>query len=104
MNMTIHATDLGPLFFYEDKFIALTNDDEMIQMCYENATYFLDIQNHIKEELENTFQLYLEAFMADINPPASKLYAYISAMQQFWIFKHIKFAQFITTLEQAEEQ
>jgi len=25
-------------------------------------------------------------------------------MQQFWIFKHIKFAQFIATLEQAEDQ
>jgi hypothetical protein len=76
----------------------------MIEMCYEDGSRFAEIQSHIKDELENVFELYLDAFMADINPPSGRLYAYISAMQQFWIFKHIKFAQFIATLEQAEDQ
>lgn len=104
MSFEIHPTDNGPVIVYNNIFVTINNDDTMIELCYEDGTRFDLIQDHIKDELQNTFDLYIEGFMSGINPPSAKLYAYISAFQQFWIFKNIKFAQFISAMEEAEER
>lgn len=103
MSIEIRATDIGPVIVHNDTFIVLANDDAMIEFCYEDANRLQLIQNHIKEELENSMDLYIEGFMMGINPPAGKLYAYMSAMQQFWILKNIKFAKYVAAVLEAQQ-
>jgi hypothetical protein len=104
MSFEIRATDIGPIIVHNDEFIALTSEDALIEFCYEDGTRLDAIQDHIKEELENALDLYIEGFMMGINPPAGKLYAYIAAFQQYWMFKHIRFSQYLTAVREAEEE
>ena len=94
---------MGPVFFHNDNLVVLASEDLMIEMCHEDGTRFNAIQDHIKEELRNALDLYIEGFMMGINPPAGRLYAYIAAFQQFWMFKHIRFAQYLNALQEASE-
>jgi hypothetical protein len=104
MSFEIQATDLGPIFVHNGKFVALTSEDSMIELCYEDGTRFDLIQDHLKEELKNEMDLYIEGFLMGINPPAGKLYAYIAAFQQFWMFKHIRFANYLSAVTEAEQE
>lgn len=104
MSFEIHATDIGPVIVYNGNFLAITNDDAMIELAYEDGNRLKIIQDHIIEEAIESFNTYIEGFKAEINPPAGKLYAYISALQQFWIFEKIRLAQYLAALEQAEEE
>jgi hypothetical protein len=104
MSFEIHATDNGPVMVNNGNFVVLSSDDAMIDLVYEDGSRFNLIQNHIKEELKNAFDLYLEGFSAGLNPPAGRLYAYISALQQYWMFRNIKFANFLSALEEAEDE
>jgi hypothetical protein len=104
MSFEIRATDIGPIILHNDNLVPLTSEDAMIELCYEDGTRFNLIQDHIKEELQSACDTYIEGFMMGINPPAGRLYAYIAAFQQFWMFKHIRFAQYLSALHEAEEE
>jgi len=103
-SFEIRATDIGPIIIYEGNFVTLASDDALIELCHEDGSRFDDIQNHIKDELRRSFDDYCDGFDANINPPAAKLYAYISSYQQFWIFKNIKFAQYMQAFNEAEDE
>lgn len=104
MSFEIHATDNGPVILYDGNFVVLTNDDAMLHMCHEDPSRFGLIHNHIQENLKDACDLYLEGFTLNLNPPAGKLYAYIAALQQYWMFRNIKFAQFLDALRTASEE
>lgn len=104
MSFEIHATDIGPVIVNNGNFLSITNDDAMIELVYEDGDRFNVIRDHIVEELNETFSLYIEGFKSGLNPPAGKLYSYISALQQFWIFEKIRFAQYLNALSQAEDE
>jgi hypothetical protein len=104
MLFEIHATDNGPVIIHNSEFVVLTSEDSLIQLIQEDVNRFDLIEDHIKQEIKNTFDLYLEGFAAGINPPAGRLYAYIAAYQQFWMFKYIKFPNFLMALENSENE
>jgi len=104
MSFEIRATDIGPVIIHNGEFVALTSEDAMIEVCHEDGARFNIIRDHIVDELKATFDLYIEGFMAGLNPPAGKLYAYIAALQQFWMFKNIRFAHYLVALEESEEE
>lgn len=104
MSFEVRATDIGPIIVYNDEFIALTSEDAMITVCYEDAERFNVIRDHIIDELRDAFDLYMEGFTVGLNPPAGKLYAYVAALQQYWIFKNIKYAQYLAAFAEAEEE
>jgi len=103
MSFEIKATDIGPIIIYNGNFVALASEDVMIELCHEDPTRFNVIQDHIKDELQDAFNLYMEGIDSGINPPAAKMYAYIAAFHQFWMFKYIRFAQYLMALEEAEQ-
>lgn len=103
MSFEIKATDIGPILIHNGNFITLASDDAMIELCHEDPTRFDVIQDHIRAELQDSFNMYLEATDSGINPPAGKMYAYIAAFHQFWMFRYIRFAQYLSALEEAEQ-
>lgn len=102
MSFEIHATDIGPVIVYHGEFIALTSEDAMIEVCHEDGSRFNIIKDHITSELRSAFDLYLEGFEYNLNPPSGKVYAYMAAYHQFWMFKNIRFAQYLDALEEQE--
>ena len=104
MSFEIRATDIGPIIVHNGEFIALTSEDAMIEVCHEDGARFNLIRDHITEELKNAFDLYLEGFSLGLNPPSGKVYAYMAAYHQFWMFKNIRFAHFLNALEEQEEE
>lgn len=104
MSFEIRATDIGPIIVNNGEFIALTSEDAMIEVCHEDGSRFNLIRDHIAAELKNAFDLYLEGFSSGLNPPSGKVYAYMAAYHQFWMFKNIKFAQYLDAIEEQEEE
>jgi hypothetical protein len=104
MSFEIKATDMGPVLIHNGNFFALASDDAMIELCYDDPTCFATIFEHLTQEVRNAFDEYLEGFGMGINPPNAKLYSYISALQQFWIFKNIKFAQYLDAVNREEDE
>lgn len=104
MSFEIRATDIGPIIVHNGNFITLASEDALIEFCYEDGARLNILEDHIRGELKEACDLYLEGFSVGINPPAGKLYAYIAAYQQFWMFKNIRFAQYVTAVLEAEEE
>lgn len=104
MSFEIYATDNGPVFAYKGNFFVLTSEESMLELCYEDPTCFDLIRNHIQEHLKDACDLYSEGFTLNLNPPAGKLYAYIAALQQFWMFRNHKFPQFLEAIKAGENQ
>lgn len=104
MSFEIHATDNGPVIINNGEFVVLTSEDALIEVVLENGNYFNLIEDHIKEEIRESFDAYLEGFAMGINPPAGRLYSYIAAYQQFWMFRNIRFASFLRALEESESE
>lgn len=103
MSFEIQATDIGPIIINNGQFIALTSEDAMIEVCQEDGERFNIILNHITDELKSAFDLYLEGFSLGLNPPSGKVYAYMAAYHQFWMFKNVRFAQFLSALQGLED-
>ena len=104
MSFEIRATEIGPVIVHGEKFITLVSEDALIEFCHEDGTRLGAIEDHIREELRETADSYIEGFAIGINPPAGKLYAYIAAYQQFWMFKNIRFAQYVQAVLEAEAE
>lgn len=104
MSFEIRATDVGPIIVHEGKFITMVSEDDLIEFCHEDGERLNALYDHIREELQEAVNVYLEGFAMGINPPAGRLYAYIAALQQFWMFKNIRFAQYVAAVLEAEEE
>jgi hypothetical protein len=104
MSFEIHATDNGPVFVHHGNFVVLTSEDGMIEMCYEDPSRFAEIQNHIQAELASASETYIDGFVNGFNPPAQRLYSYIAALQQFWMFRNIRFAQYLQALNETDAE
>lgn len=104
MSFEIRATDVGPIIVHGEKLITMASDDDLIEFCYEDGKRLDALYDHIRGEFQEAANLYLEGFAMGINPPAGRLYAYIAALQQFWMFKHIKFAQYVDAVLEVDEQ
>lgn len=103
MSFEIKATDLGPIIIHGEKFLSLNGDDDLLEFFHQDFSRFDVVQDHIKEELQNAFTDYVDAFMVGINAPVGKMYAYIGASQQFLMFKNMRFPQYIEAVRRAEE-
>lgn len=95
---------MGPIIVVGEQFITLASDDALLELCHDDPTKFDAIHNHIQEELRDAFNVYMDAIASEINPPTGKMYAYMAAFHQFWMFRHIKFAQYLMALENAEQE
>ena len=104
MSFEIHATDNGPVIIHNGKLAVLTSEDMMLEICHEDPMRFTEMQNHIHDELKSAAETYLDGFMNGFNPPAQRLYSYIAALQQFWMFRNIKFAQYLEALREADDE
>ena len=104
MSFEIHATDGGPVMIHDGKLLVLVSEDAMLDMCHEDPLRFKQIQEHIHDELLSAAETYLDGFSNGFNPPAQRLYSYIAALQQFWMFKNIKFAQYLQALNETDEE
>ncbi|NDB36009.1 MAG: hypothetical protein EB023_11860 [Flavobacteriia bacterium] len=103
MSFEIHATDNGPVINYNGKIIVLISEDDMLDMCHEDPLRFKQLQDHIHDELKAAAETYLDGFSNGFNPPAQRLYSYIAALQQYWMFRNIKFAQYLEALRETDE-
>jgi len=103
MSFEIRATELGPIIIYQNEFLSLAGDDGLLEFFHEDPSRFDVVRDHIKEELQNAFAEYVEAFEVGINAPVGKMYAYIGASQQFLMFKNMRFPQYIEAVLQAEQ-
>ena len=104
MSIEIKATDLGPIIIHNGEFLSLTSEDGLLELFHEDPRRFDMVHDHIKEELQNAFAEYVEAFVVGINAPVGKMYAYIGASQQFLMFKNMRFPQYIEAVRRAEEE
>jgi len=104
MSFEIHATDNGPVIINNDEVIVLTSEAQMLELCHEDPSCFSKIENHIQDELRSASETYLDGFISKLNPPAGRLYAYIAAVQQYWMFRNIKFAQYLEAIQNSEEE
>ena len=103
MFLQIHATTNGPVVIHEGRLIVLADDDALIQLCEHDESALFEIENHILSELGFTFNEYMDAVSSNLSAPNQKLYSYISAVQQFLIFKNFKWPQYQMAIRQAEE-
>jgi hypothetical protein len=104
MSFEVRATDLGPIIIHDNKFFSLVSEDGLLDVFHEDPSLFEAMQDHIEEELNNSFAEYVEGFVAGINAPVGKIYAYIGASQQFLILKNMRFPQYVEAIRQAEEE
>lgn len=104
MFFEIRTTDLGPIIVYENDFLTLSSNDSLLQFFHEDVSRLETLEDHIKQNLQDAFSEYIEAFSVGINAPVAKMYAYIGASQQFLILKNIRFPQYIEAVRQAEQE
>ena len=104
MSFEIRATDVGPIIIHENNFLTLTSEDALLQFFHDDVSRLDVLHDHIKEELQNAFAEYVEAFEVGINAPVGKMYAYIGASQQFQILKNMRFPQYIEAVLRAEQE
>lgn len=102
MPLNIYATSNGPVIFEEDKVIVLSDDDSLIELCEKNDNTLTVIESHIFLELNSAMQEFLGAAESGLNVNPSKIYSYISAFQQFWLFKNHKWTQYLMAIEEAD--
>jgi len=103
-SLQIRATSNGPIIIDGDKLIVLTDDDLLIELC-ENDPNVLDmIQSHIVETLRSSMKDFTEAVEVDINGPPNMIYSYISAAQQFFMFKTHRWYQYLIAIEETNQE
>jgi len=102
MFLKIYATSTGPVIIDDEQVIVLSDDDGLIGLCEQDGSALRDIEGHILFELESTFNEYLGAVSSNIPAPTQKLYSYISAIQQFLLFKNVKWPQYQEAIKEAE--
>jgi len=104
MFFEIRTTDVGPIIVYENDFLTLSSNDSLLQFFHEDIGRLDALEDHIKQNLQDAFSEYIEAFAVGINAPVAKMYAYVGASQQFLILKNIRFPQYIEAVRQAEQE
>lgn len=102
MFLKIHATSNGPVIINDERVIVLSEDDSLIDLCEQDGSALREIEGHVLFELESAFNEYLGAVSSNIPAPAQKLYSYISAVQQFLLFKNVKWPQYKNAVKEAE--
>jgi len=100
MSLKIYATSNGPIILEEDKIVVLSDDDTLIEMCEKDDNILAVIESHVISELNAATQEFLEAAQSGLNVSPSKIYSYISAFQQFWMFKNHRWPQYLQALEE----
>lgn len=99
--MYIHSTTNGPVIAHDQLFVVLSDDDNLIELCEQDESTLSELEKHILFELKSTFDDYLDAVSNNINAPTQKLYSYISAIQQFLLFKNVKWVQYQIAVKEA---
>lgn len=104
MIFKIHATSNGPVIVFREQLIVLLDDDGLFQLCEQDELALFEIENHILSELKSTFDEYLDAVSSNLSAPTQKLYSYISAVQQFLLFKNVKWTQYQMAIKEADNE
>ena len=104
MKYEIHSTTNGPVIFYNDKAVCLSDENSLLEICEQNLDFLADMQGHVIRELNAAMASFNEAAEANINMPAVKIYSYLSAYQQFWIFRNHNWPAYLHAVEEANLQ
>lgn len=100
MSFKLYATNNGPVIIEEDKIIVFSDDDSLIEMCEKDDSILVAMESHVISELSSATQEFLGAATSGLNVSPSKIYSYISAFQQFWMFKNHRWPQYLMALEE----
>ena len=100
----IHSTTNGPIIVSDKRLISLSDDDAMIGLCVEDESIIEKLEEHVLLELRSATDDFIDATSAGINPPPTKIYSYISAVQMLWIFKNHRWVAYLDALEEALEE
>ena len=100
----IHSTTNGPIIVSDKRLISLADDDALIGLCVEDESIIGKLEEHVLQELRSATDDFIDATSAGINPPPTKMYSYISAVQMLWIFKNHRWVAYLDALADALEE
>jgi len=101
MSFKIHPTNNGPVIMHNDKIVVLSDDDGLIGLCEESLEFLAAMQGHILKELDSAMKSFYESVELNFNIQPTKIYSYLSAFQQFWMFRNHVWPAYLTAVEEA---
>ena len=104
MSFEIRSTINGPLILWNDEIVFMVDEDSIIGVCEDNPDFFDAMRLHIQSELMYLMQEFVGAVEVNMNPTPTKLYAYLSASQHFWVLKNHRWPMYLASLKEAEEE
>lgn len=103
MTHSIKSTSNGPIVIANGELIALSDDQALIAACEEDETLLEGLWTHIESELQNALSTYLDGVSANLNPTPVKVFSYVTACQQYWMFKNHRWASYVVARDNALE-
>ena len=104
MTFEIRATSNGPIIILDNEIVVLSDHEMMIDLREKHPSIFDEIQEHLGKELLSEVESHIDASNANINPPPTKIYSYVGALQSLWMIKNHNWPSYLAALEKAEEE
>lgn len=104
MKHTIKSTSNGPIVLAGTELVALSDDQALIVACEQDPNLLDSLWTHIEETLQESLSSYLDGVSSNLNPTPVKVFSYVTACQQYWVFKNHRWASYVAARDRADSE